>query len=398
MSVLAAIPLLLLATHQIFEHISIANCGSPVSGQSRTAKKSDKIEPINDRPWEPIPYMRTKLSILGIAVFDFVNVWIVAEEGEATKGPYLVVFRSNDEGKTWQKSRLDFGTFPFDIYFIDRQNGWIVGAEGLILRTTDAGRSWSKQFSSTDSHLTRIRFIDGLFGWIAGDDGEFIRTTDGGCTWRSHKIPGNGWVGDEFRGWLNAFSFGDRLHGWLVGDQSKVFETTDGGSSWRLQLMPVERAVGKRRNQTLNLTDVHFFDARSGILLADAIEKTDDGERHHPSFLKTGDGGRSWQKLWSLEAGPLSGLNFVSATEGWMTTSFGREFVHTTNGGRSWLAEDVPGVDTNNFITGAMFAIKMIDSKRGWAAVSVNDFPVLHKVVRTTDGGRTWRDVKLDSQ
>ena len=392
-------PLLLLLTlQQVDEHAGIRDASAQSDGQSR---KTDKMEPKHDGLWEfpvVVPQLMTELSVQGISAPDPANVWIVAREGDARNIPHPIVLHSADEGKTWQKRRLDDGVFPFDIYFIDDHFGWIAGADGLILRSTDAGTTWNRQHSPSDSHLMLLQFVDGQIGWIGGEDGELLRTTDGGGRWQSCKLPGHGWVANEFRGWLNAFSFVGRLHGWFVGDRSKVFETTDGGNTWRSRAPAIESVVRKNRDQILNLTDVHFFNERKGILLADVISATAEGEYHQALLLSTQDAGRSWRKMWALDRGPFKCLNFVSESEGWMTTGFGRDLVHTTDGGRSWLGQDVPGVDSENLITGGLFALRMVGAKLGWASVSVNDFPILDNVVHTIDGGRTWRRVKLEDR
>jgi photosystem II stability/assembly factor-like uncharacterized protein len=344
----------------------------------------------------------TELRVSGISVPDQENVWILAQKGDEKGYTHSIILHSTDEGVTWRRQKLDDERYAHEVYFRDRSNGWVAGADGLLIRSTDAGKTWSKRRAPTHATLMWVQFA-GRCGWIAGESGAFLRTTDDGNTWQSHRLAGHGWVGDEFRGWLTAFGFSDQLHGWFVGEQNKVFGTTDGGQTWRSRVGAVEECVAKdsvrKRKRTINLTGVHFFSSRRGILAADVVDKTSNGNIHHAVLLKTEDAGRNWRTIWSFEAGSLRCLNFINEFEGWMTTtSLDRNLVRTTDGGRSWLGQDVPGVDINSLLTGGLFQLRMIDSKRGWAAVGVNDFPALDKIVKTTDGGRTWVDVKLNSE
>jgi photosystem II stability/assembly factor-like uncharacterized protein len=386
-----------------------AGAGTTMHAQSdriphaRIDRKLDN--PVRNDPIIPVG-VKTEFAVRDITTNGTLNVWVLAGKGEdPLYRPRPLLLHSTDAGVTWSRSEFNYGRILSRIAFADEHVGWMTGSDGLILKTTDGGASWSRQETRTESLLTLIQFLDANRGWVGSDDGEFLRTTDGGATWRSHKLEGHGWVGDEFRGWLNQFSFTDAAHGWFVGDNSQVFFTTDGGRIWRSSARVVERCVGKRTNQKLNLTDVHFFDAQRGILLIDLIDQTPEGERHQGFVLRTQDRGRSWTKAWEqrrrkdweMEYGPFFCLNFISDNEGWLTASFGRGVFHTKDGGHSWQNQYVPGVDPDNIMTGGIGHLLMIDSNRGWGSVNINDFPLLDRVVRTTDGGRTWQEVKVEN-
>ena len=373
---------------------------------SRTAPR--RIDPQVDRPVrnEPIlpGYIPTKFVVWDIATHGTLDVWVLAGSGVEPKySPRPIVLRSTDGGATWSKSVIVTGLYHLRVTFVDHLLGWMTGGGGLILKTTDGGINWNRQKTHTESSLCFVQFLDANRGWVAGEDGEFLRTSDGGANWRSYKLGGHGWVGDEFRGWLNQFNFSDSSHGWFVGDNSKVFATTDGGMKWRSSSAAVERCVKKQKNQKLNVTDVHFFNSQRGVLLADLIDQTPDGELHHSFVLKTENSGMTWEKIWEpkrrkgweMEYGPFNCLNFINETEGWITAGFGRGLFHTTDGGHNWQNQNVPGVDPDNLITGGIGRLLIVDSSRGWGSISINDFPLLDKVVRTTDAGRSWQDVGL---
>ena len=44
------------------------------------------------------------------------------------------------------------------VYFVDSQNGWIVGNRGIILHTTDGGNHWIQQESGINTTINKIKF------------------------------------------------------------------------------------------------------------------------------------------------------------------------------------------------------------------------------------------------
>src|SRR5262245_37639338 len=67
--------------------------------------------------------------------------------------------------------------------FISAQEGWIVGAFGVIYQTTDGGKTWKPQDSHTVEQLFSVDFADAKRGWIVGRSGIILGTSDGGATW-----------------------------------------------------------------------------------------------------------------------------------------------------------------------------------------------------------------------
>ena len=46
-----------------------------------------------------------------------------------------------------------------DVYFVDANNGWIVGETGTIIHTDDGGKTWKSQDSDVDVTLNRIQWL-----------------------------------------------------------------------------------------------------------------------------------------------------------------------------------------------------------------------------------------------
>lgn len=124
------------------------------------------------------------------------------------------------------------------VHFIDAQEGWVAGDDGVILHTIDGGRHWERQATGTRASLRSVHFLTAFVGWAVGREelpygmgsvGVVLFTRDGGLEWKkqlANTLPG-----------LNQVRFADHKTGFLLGDGSDlfpsgVFKTTDAGKSW----------------------------------------------------------------------------------------------------------------------------------------------------------------------
>lgn len=149
------------------------------------------------------------------------------------------IYLTNDGGKTWEMT-LRVNNKITDMYFINNQQGWIVGDGGFMARTADGGRKWTLMSPQTKANLTTIFFLNPQLGWAAGSDSTVLYTRDGGVTWRKSSI-----IGLNGETPLASISFSDALHGWAVGGNSDpmnpsfsapsnvVLSSDDGGQNWR---------------------------------------------------------------------------------------------------------------------------------------------------------------------
>jgi photosystem II stability/assembly factor-like uncharacterized protein len=130
-------------------------------------------------------------------------------------GDFSTVITTDNGGETWNAKRIEVSqvgltedmalaipdVIYYDIFFLDENNGWMVGEYGNIRYTTDGGKTWGSQhqslvdtlkFSDVMSlpALARIRFWDKQNGLAVGASGDIIRTEDGGQSWRFLAIEG----------------------------------------------------------------------------------------------------------------------------------------------------------------------------------------------------------------
>ena len=112
------------------------------------------------------------------------------------------------------------------VYFIDAQNGWIVGSGGTVLSTNDGGSNWTDQSNVTTQDLYGVHFVSTTKGWAVGNNGTIIVSSDGGASW---TIQASGTTTA-----LWALDFVSQTKGWTVGGEANndlglVLRTDDGG-------------------------------------------------------------------------------------------------------------------------------------------------------------------------
>ena len=172
--------------------------------------------------------------------------------------------------------------------FVDQDNGWAVGENGVILHTIDGGTNWGAQNSNIGTDINALAFVDASNGWAVGEAGSILRTTDAGLTWSG--------VDSGSTEPLHDIAFADNLHIWAVGQKGTVLYSSGAGLSWAFKS---DLAIDQ------NLSVVAFGNELQGMIAGD------DG-----TIISTSDGGDSRAALdivyveridnISTEIGPVS--------------------------------------------------------------------------------------------
>ena len=113
-----------------------------------------------------------------------------------------------------------------DVWFSDRQHGYVVGAFGLIFSTSDAGASWTPLLHAVDNpsgfHFNSIRGSrHGVF--IVGEQGLSLKLDPASGRFQARAFPYNGSL------------FGLVAHDSLLfafGLRGRLFRSQDAGASW----------------------------------------------------------------------------------------------------------------------------------------------------------------------
>jgi photosystem II stability/assembly factor-like uncharacterized protein len=293
------------------------------------------------------------------------------------------------------------------VQFINENEGWAVGDEGVVWHTLDGGERWDPQTSAVKASLRSVQFLTPTVGWLVGREeqvhgstGVVLFTANGGLKWErlaASTLPG-----------LNQVKFLSPTTGIAAGDgtdlyPSGVFRTIDGGRTW----LPVK---GPR---TTTWLAADFQDAQTGVLagawgrisiLRNGVLKSADvdplggkdllglqlvGQR----AVAVGQGGltldsrNSAGARWGyfdlrLRRETQSSIDFhavhVLGNDIWTAGRPGAVVYHSGDSGKSWAShatgQSVP-------LNGLFFATE----KRGWAVGE------LGTILATGDGGKSWK-------
>jgi photosystem II stability/assembly factor-like uncharacterized protein len=223
---------------------------------------------------------------------------------------------------------------------------------------------WISQASGTTNDLRGVSFTDSNTGTIVGTNGTILRTINGGDTWsrQSSGITDN----------LYGVSFSNTNTGTVIGANGVILHTTDGGATWTTQ----------SSGTTKYLYGISFTYANTGSVIGSDI------------ILHTTDGGMTWNNqstgLFTLTtSNSLYAVSFASSTIGVVVGQcnyppnaippvLSRLIITTTNGGSNWTTS----VGSN--FTG-LIGVSLFNATIG-TAVGFGG-----TILRTTDGGSTWR-------
>jgi photosystem II stability/assembly factor-like uncharacterized protein len=137
------------------------------------------------------------------------SILAVAHAGSriVTVGDHGVILLSDDSGRSYRQAQVvPTQALLTSVCFVDGQQGWAAGHDGVILHTADGGEHWALQREdiSHDNPLLSIWFKDTQHGLAVGQFGTAVQTADGGKTWASLAVE----TGEETDRHLN-YIFGD---------------------------------------------------------------------------------------------------------------------------------------------------------------------------------------------
>jgi photosystem II stability/assembly factor-like uncharacterized protein len=322
------------------------------------------------------------------------------------------LLQTHDGGEGWVEmdifgfgsvTDLDAGHGLGDAVFCMSQGRYLLNV------SPDAGATWNiglTENAFADALPNTISFADARTGLIAGDGGRILRTTDAGVTWSI--VSGSGYIGTT-----SKVLFADAQRGVTLTYAPTILLTGDGGRHWA---------------ESIPDPDVYFTDVDhlgSGVL--HALAESYDG-RHRA--YRSSDMGLHWERLADLPVAPnpwqpigVNSITAVSGSELWVGASYGICY-HSTNGGISWdsLFIGDPDVDYSSgasifhfppawlIYTRPTGATVSSDGGATWDIFSGSEFGMSiwsqqyvspetafgllgGKFARTTNGGRTWRQI-----
>ncbi|MCH8305962.1 MAG: T9SS type A sorting domain-containing protein [Candidatus Marinimicrobia bacterium] len=268
----------------------------------------------------------------------------------------------------------------YDVYFVDENNGWIVGDSSIILHTKNGGEEWIEQISPVDSVIfEKIYFPNAQDGYIVGWEGTILYTKNGGETWVRSEI------GLDYP--ILDLSFINADTGWAVGadffgerKNGIILNTKDGGVTWEIQF----ESDTTKPYSPLFFFAIEFNDSLNGWAFASNFF-----DNFSSTYLyRTTDGGIEWNITGTEIYAPLWEISVHNDT----IWGGGAAFASSNDGGENW--------STDSLIQHTFFTIqdvKLINGCKGWVLGNKFGEHSGSVIINTEDCGATWID-KLSQQ
>lgn len=261
----------------------------------------------------------------------------------------------------------------YSITFINETEGWVVGEQGAFLNTRDGGSTWTRlPRPAADEKLLAVSFEpDGRTGWILGTD-TLLTTEDRGGTWTSRNLERSG----RFRT--------DGLDGWRSLAEARIPFSGNEYVNCLFFSASLDRAwigteSGLISEYSQGVWQIRYADAKAFRREIWDIWFERDGHTgwavgRGGLILRTKDEGRSWSEVRAGTRRDLFAIRFVDSSRGWIA---GEGVVFSTvDAGATWQPQ-VTGAELRDLAVSE-------SGRRAWA---VGDDGL---VLMTKNGGATW--------
>ena len=247
---------------------------------------------------------------------------------------------------------------------------------------------WTVQTGGVTHRLRGVSAVSEQVAWASGAGSTVLRTTDGGLTWQKFIVSSNTL---DFRD-IDAID-AQTVYVMSIGNgpASCIYKTTDAGTTWKLQF--------RNDDEKAFLDAMSFWDANHGIAFGDSVDK-------QFYILTTADGGRTWSRVPATNLPPAQVNEGAFAASGTNIAVFGKSHawigtgaaaksrvLRTSDGGRTWQVADTPLASGPS---SGIFSIAFRDAKHG--VIAGGDYKKEQEAVDnlavTSDGGITWTLVK----
>jgi len=231
---------------------------------------------------------------------------------------------TEDGGHTWVKQAVETTAAVNDIYFRDKDAGFLL-AGNAIFATRDNGTRWSevrrflpREFDEADVELYSVRFSSKKKGWVVGSvskhdhviDSILLYTDNAGETWQRQRAPS--------RLELIHIDFANDKRGWISGAEGTILATVDGGQTWTKQTS----------GTTATIFHIDFRSEKRGLAV---------GERG--TILRTSDSGVTWTPVVVKTHSTILNVQFVSDDNCWAVGRSGT-ILRTDDAGLTWIEQE----------------------------------------------------------
>ncbi len=164
------------------------------------------------------------------------------------------------DGLTFSFQSGPGGTYN-SIFFINDDEGWIVGNNGVIGHTINGGNNWTSQINPDpdNNSLYDLFFLDSSEGWTVSAQGTILKTTNGGENW---QIEGAGLITNFLRG----VHFTSPTNGYIVGNEKTLLKYTEVSGTGSTIVETLQFEIFPNPAQNIIQIQCSEFKTESGII------------------------------------------------------------------------------------------------------------------------------------
>jgi photosystem II stability/assembly factor-like uncharacterized protein len=265
----------------------------------------------------------------------------------------------------------------------------------------NAGKTYLSSYSNLPGSFSRLRITSPSTVFAPGAGGSVARTTDSGTSWTRVGVPTPNDVVDV------AFPTSDL--GYAVDTSGAVFRTDNGGGSWAILgesgVRPRAMTASADGNTVLLIGPRGMRRSANGGANFDPVEASTVANADLEDVDRTGDNviyahgkrviafstneGQTWRAIKRPGRSSIVDLDFVDRKTGYMVAGDGRVW-KTSNRGAKWSEVVTAGFERP-------YQIAFGDSQNGYLAIDSFGGLEAGWVMRTSDGGASWRPQLLSA-
>jgi len=331
-------------------------------------------------------------SLAWIRCVDALRCVVTTARGDA-------LLRTDDGGSSW--TSISPSTLPLYASTYSASGTVVaVGKAGAMVSSQDGGHNFSTISGDLAGRFTQLRAVSADVGYAFGRAGALARTADGGRSWSPLPAPGPLDLVDV--------SFPTASRGYVLDRQGNLMRTDDGGVSWAsldigtyvipravLALDPDRLLLVGPRGLRRSVSGGHGFTLIREPLVAKlalSAAATVDGMvyAYGPHAIVVSlDGGQTWSAATLPKRGKtLVKVDFVNRSIAYALKNNGHVW-KSRDRGVNW--HEVSAVGTK---LGTDLAFS--DPLHGYLALPEFGDDAHGYVLRTSDGGSTWRPQLVD--
>jgi photosystem II stability/assembly factor-like uncharacterized protein len=285
-----------------------------------------------------------------------------------------IIVYSDDQGETWNQSKVPVSITITSIYFSTDKHGWAVGHDGVILATKDAGVTWVKQFDGVVANrLIEEEFVAKLKSKKAHLEKpnlsvqmkEQLNSEIESLELAVEDIK----AGAEFGPSRPLFGvwFKNQLEGIVVGSFGQIFATKNGGETWSYS-----------GNGLSNPDNFHF----------NSISMLSDGRlaitAEQGKIWISKDQGLSWELIDTGYEGYIYGVISIPKTSKLIAYGFAGNLFQADLGGKSW--KPLPKLTNKSLISATVNGSSVTIYSGDRRQLMSNDYGQTFKVIQLPMG------------